>query len=691
MNSLINENHIIIGIGGTGGNILKAIRKRYFQEVPSAEDRRRTPLGFVYVDSSLGHMIPGDPAWKVSGENLQLVKDSYLYIGGAPLDYMLENVDSYPGIKSWIGDWRIWHNQARVIGYGDGTAQRRRLGRLRFSYAVNEYESILLNQVRSVRSVMYNGRERDVTFHIIAGLAGGTGSGSVVDVIAQTRKHFQPNIALGLKYRILVYCLLPERSPSPGWDRGFYHANGFAALQELNALQVKRFIPHDVSGEYEFVPLDGVERVFDSCFLFTNTNENGMMVDTKNALPEKVSDLIFHYMWDDTTRAFVDAYTRECFMMEKTIEMDENARTVEIAHREKPVRTHQFNTFGIERIVYPEEEIIEYFTCNFARQALLQFKYNNWSDDLGFCDLPRNEDYIGFVNDEATLNSWMLSDDHLMLSLPIPAYEKERKWRTFQDEWNIIIPRLANVAWEKNPSRAINELAKFCDEHFERYFRKVGVPEFYRIKEQARKDIANEVVYTIEQYLFSQWQTGQKSVYEIERLMDTLITQTENRLRSFDSKMIDKDQSIDCVYAAKRQNEQTWASYGIISIWLGKTKKLFQEQTTLMQQLYIKKTELEGLHFGRKLLAEIINEMQLLNSKIRCFSDILTRIQTTFEKRMSEETFKKTVMKYCDTREVWNFTNRIIRDQQIQSAQSASIRNAIAELTGSEKTFSDVK
>ena len=691
----LHENHIIIGIGGTGGNILKAIRKRFFQEVPLPDERRSFPIGFVYVDSSMENMKPNDPTWKVLGENTQLGKDSFLFIRGASLGSQLENVDNYPGIRNWIGDRKIWDNLVGSVGDDGAAAQRRRLGRFLFSCAASEYESILKNQVKTVKS---KSGKTDVTFHIIAGLAGGTGSGSLIDIIAQTRKHFQANVGSGLKYKILIYCLVPEHSPLPGWDKGFYHANGYAALQELNAMAVKRFIPHDVSGEYEFVPLDGVDRVFNSCFLFTNANENGITVDTKNDLPHIVSDLIFHYLFmkvDETTRSFEDAYSLEN-IVDGEKEKDENAKTVEIANKEKPVRTRRLNAFGVKRIVSPEEEIVEYFTFNFARQALLQFKYNNWSDDLGYRDQPKNEDYISFVNDKGTLNSWMLSDAHLTLCLPILPSEKDQKWKTFQDDWNANVPNLANVAWSKNESRAINELVKFCDERFEKNFRKVGVPEFYKIKDQARRDIAQEVCDSIEIDLFSQWQTGQKSVYEINRLIDTLISQTEMRLKSFDDKMISKTDEINKLYAVKVQHEAEWASSGFLTDLFGKKKNLFQAQTTLLQQLYIKKTELEGLRFGKRLLAEIINHMQLVNAEIKRFSDMLTNSLTSAEKeiasrcrdeRLSHDSFKETVVKYYDTVDVQNFVNRITRDKQIQSAQSSSIRNAIAELGGSGKTF----
>ena len=77
-----NENHIIIGLGGTGGSILRSFRRRIFQTY-NDEDTMRLPLGFVYVDSSLEMMDPNDPTWKVLGENAQLGKDSQLFIRGA--------------------------------------------------------------------------------------------------------------------------------------------------------------------------------------------------------------------------------------------------------------------------------------------------------------------------------------------------------------------------------------------------------------------------------------------------------------------------------------------------------------------------------------------------------------------------------------------------------------------------------
>jgi hypothetical protein len=51
-----------------------------------------------------------------------------------------------------------------------------------------------------------------------------------------------------MRYRIIIYPLLPETYPNPNRDTGNYHANGFADLLELNALSAGLFAPDDVWG-----------------------------------------------------------------------------------------------------------------------------------------------------------------------------------------------------------------------------------------------------------------------------------------------------------------------------------------------------------------------------------------------------------------------------------------------------------
>lgn len=42
----MKENHILIGLGGTGGKVLKAFRKRLYQEY-NDDERAKLPIAFL--------------------------------------------------------------------------------------------------------------------------------------------------------------------------------------------------------------------------------------------------------------------------------------------------------------------------------------------------------------------------------------------------------------------------------------------------------------------------------------------------------------------------------------------------------------------------------------------------------------------------------------------------------------------
>ena len=60
----MTENHILVGLGGTGGKVLKAFKKRLFQEY-NQDERNALPIGFIYVDSTIEMMRPNDSTWYV--------------------------------------------------------------------------------------------------------------------------------------------------------------------------------------------------------------------------------------------------------------------------------------------------------------------------------------------------------------------------------------------------------------------------------------------------------------------------------------------------------------------------------------------------------------------------------------------------------------------------------------------------
>jgi hypothetical protein len=379
------SNHLIIGLGGTGGKIIRAFRKTIFQEFRQTEPQG-VNVGYLYVDSDEGMMAPDDASWKILGRLVQLGKNQQVCIQGANLQEHLDNINAFPGIKPWIGDQEQWNDILRSFaGVAILGGQKRRLGRFLFACSVDKFINQLTLQVNELQQASHH---NDVTFHVCCGLAGGTGSGIIVDVLAQIRQHFPYHDENG-NYRLIVYTLLPERNPKAGWDTGNYHANGYAALMELNALSAGAFRPYDISDGGRINP---TSVMFNGLYLFANQNELGTILDVEDEVPDMMADFMYQKIvavreiaWGDLRRA------------ENMENGDSTPETAPIVGSKIPERAKRFLTFGIKRIAIPEEEIKEYLTYQFARQVVLQLKFKNWYYNNVFVEGTQFKFFYSFV------------------------------------------------------------------------------------------------------------------------------------------------------------------------------------------------------------------------------------------------------------------------------------------------------
>ena len=59
-------NHLLIGLGGTGGKVLREFRKKVYEEFRSNEPTNGTCVNYLYVDSSEDDLNSRE-GWKVMG------------------------------------------------------------------------------------------------------------------------------------------------------------------------------------------------------------------------------------------------------------------------------------------------------------------------------------------------------------------------------------------------------------------------------------------------------------------------------------------------------------------------------------------------------------------------------------------------------------------------------------------------
>lgn len=692
-----NANHILVGLGGSGGKVLKAFRKRLFQEF-SPEERAKLPIGFVYVDSTDEMMRPGDKTWYVLGENAQFNPSEFVFIRGIALDQVFSNPSGFPGLKGVLGDAEVMQKTIGSISAAAG--QKRRAGRILFGANVEKYKTALMTQFDKLHNISNS----DISYiHIFCGLAGGTGSGAIVDVISQTRNipQFRKDFKMidADSYEgtsIIAFCMVPEITPPRGCDAGFYHANGYAALQELNALLVGRFKPCDVSGVSPTGKLEfrGVEKIAGGLMLYTNVNENGVIVESHTELPNIVSDFAYARVFldtDENTKEYIRAYSLENFDPYRP-EFWENARNGEIV----PWRTKDMAAFGIKRIVIPDEEIKEYLTYSLGRQALLQLKYNNWNDDNGFLNKPCNVSWISYVRGDDPklgnpLENWHFTDKHLMLELPILPSD-DGKWGTYNSYWTKVIPRwLIDASSSKQPIAKLNE---FCAKGEAAGFRGVGIKEFFDAKKEAREQHAAEIIDRIERGLFTQWEEGRLSLFNLLELIDTLVTETQKRIGTFEAKAVKLHQMADKLESDRQVAANEYNRAGLIMGAL-KGKKMLADYSEIMLKICTAKTQAEGTAFALDLLHLLVVRLNLLRTRVEKFVAMVSvSIEETENKVAARCTdgadindLQGTVIRFYEPERVKDFAVRMTRSKKNQESISSAVRHEISALVGAEKSF----
>ena len=233
----MSNNHLIVGLGGTGGKVIRQLRKT-LERNKDAQGKTPTDARFdyLYVDTSSDELDKKEE-WKVLGKEIDLARSQYLINTASGVRPVLGDPDSFPGLKNWIEPRHVFDF---VNASTAGAAQRRKLGRVVFAQNATRFVKAIEDRLSVLESTP--GSRKGAVIHIVCGLAGGTGSGSIVDAVAQIR-HKCPDHDL---YRILVYAMLPEKNSRRVKDvAGFsnYYANGYAALSELNALAVGQYQP----------------------------------------------------------------------------------------------------------------------------------------------------------------------------------------------------------------------------------------------------------------------------------------------------------------------------------------------------------------------------------------------------------------------------------------------------------------
>lgn len=607
-----NSNHILVGLGGTGGKILRAFKMRMFEEFPTQEERKKLPVALLYVDST-EEMMPQDgkarPDFRVMGQDASFTRNEFLNIKAVDVEHILDHIGNYPSVKGIVNN--VTAVKSAIGSLGQAAGQKRRAGRLLFAANAVGYVNSLKDAYARCEKI--SGDSSNTNIHIFAGLCGGTGSGSIVDVIIQSRKNF-PDA------KISVYAMIPEMNlPKSDMDQGRYYQNGYAAMNELNALQAGRWFPQDVTGGGEaHYYNDRVKGVADGLTIYSNVNENGLTINSLQELPKIVSDYIFARIFfinevDQINSDIIRAYNFEN-MDDFALEYDEIANPGPDG-RIAVARTKKVNSFGIKRVMYPELRVLKHITYTVGESVLYQFKYNNWRENQGYVNEERNKDYRRDYLNSDNMQKWMLDDLHLTYELKV--LESDTDYPRFNDYWHDKAIGYAEEA--KKASNPLNELDNIMGEFYTNHFREEGVETFFSGKEKAIPEIAKEIRHNVEKELYDKWKVGDVSIVELQKVSKLLLEKVTDIRTDLETKSKEEKENYEAVDMDRSDNVSEWSRLGVLQNMIGKGAKRYAEHQEILTDYYTSKTMLVALEFAKKLAARVYIEMGKMDADISAF------------------------------------------------------------------------
>lgn len=362
------KNHLFIGLGGQGGNTIAELRKVIESRDNDVKTLRNKgqQWDYLYIDSSRD-VSNVRKTWTHFGKDLSLQPDSFLYLKEDGTSIDADSLALKPDVAPWIGNTTILKEFLRGTQGIVGANQRRRLGRLLFARNAERIRTACQQKISPMLSASFR-----CAIHIFASLAGGTGSGCLIDLITSLRTAY-PNASTDDGFPIFLYLYTTEQK-FPASQVGCFHENQAAVLRDLNALACEKYHPHllgtAIGGE-RFALQQPVTQIILSSQL-SSRSQMLSLEQQHQIVAEATFERIFCYSTGNLSPIQQQGITGEDKIAAFPGEPAQN-----------PLRTFRFGSLGMRRWEVPIDEIKELLAADLAHTCLNHLLYQNWNDRTG--------------------------------------------------------------------------------------------------------------------------------------------------------------------------------------------------------------------------------------------------------------------------------------------------------------------
>lgn len=394
----MSKNELIIGLGGCGGRSIKEFRRTVEMRAKDYEyiKQKGTKIDYLYIDSNDDILSAND--WSVFGKNIRLEANQVIELKQSGVAPDIDEISAFPNIEPWIGDIKDSFRQRASAGGDDevrktlqtmkGAGQLRRYGRALFAMHSAAVRTTLAEKIDK----LVVGRNNEVTFRIFCTLGGGTGSGSLIDMITLIQSLCD---AQRVNRSVIVYAYVAG-SRADAANAGSFYENEYCSLRDLNALMVGSYhpvvtgMPFNDARDSKFDLPTPVNRVYLSSDVAPGTPE---LKDQVKSLTAACFDSIVY------AHSYQDPNCLRAISDEDLVDVTPG----EPDSRGRIVRSYRYSVMGSRRWSVPTTQIRELLNCETEVRVLDSLLNGNKLPDGIVRDISQLEEFnFGFTQTETS-------------------------------------------------------------------------------------------------------------------------------------------------------------------------------------------------------------------------------------------------------------------------------------------------
>lgn len=220
---------VLIGLGGTGVNCIKQIKRAVYDRLKpdvGSELPEYRHIQFLGIDTD-NTVVENSSDRSHLNSQTEFLDISVNHLTGAMVKAFAEQVHMNPQLN-WL------NSDIALSATLPGAGGVRQAGRLMLMEHAEEVTNKITNLLNEAKANLPNPANQTVNIHIFAGLGGGTGSGTFLDVCYLAKELSQSNNGMVYGYFFLPDVNLSKLDLGNDLARTAIMQNGYAAMQELD-------------------------------------------------------------------------------------------------------------------------------------------------------------------------------------------------------------------------------------------------------------------------------------------------------------------------------------------------------------------------------------------------------------------------------------------------------------------------